>query len=163
MREKGPNTLDQSVKNHLAQNNTKVTFLIFIGSPCILSNEMFLFLYFQDPSNPYPWPMFSNFPVPSEYVPHDSNTVMTAFEQQDDIGRFLSETDSNSFDTLEDARNWLSKCRDVFVSSVRQNPAMVSLFLWISKNRHICKITKILLFCPILSSIILLVRVIRLL
>ena len=78
--------------------------------------------------------MFSTFPVPNEYMPHDSNTVMTAFEQLDDIGRFLSETDSDSFESMEDARKWLSKCRDVFVSSVKQNPEMVSSFYRISQR-----------------------------
>eukprot|EP00795_Rhopilema_esculentum_P012331 gene12331-2980_t len=81
----------------------------------------------KDPESPYPWPFFSSYPVPSAYVPVDLNVVMTAFEQQDKVRRFLTETGSNTFDTLEEARGWLLKCRDVYVSTVKEDPETVGM------------------------------------
>ena len=64
--------------------------------------------------------------MPSAYVPVDLNVVMTAFEQQDKVRRFLTDTGSSTFDTLEAARGWLLKCRDVYISSVKEDPETVS-------------------------------------
>eukprot|EP00794_Sanderia_malayensis_P005435 gene5435-6114_t len=81
----------------------------------------------QEPSNPYPWPLFSSFPIPSDYTPHESNHVMTAFEQPDEVCRFLTETEPEAFNTLDETHDWLSRCRAVFVSSLRNGSETVGL------------------------------------
>lgn len=86
--------------------------------------------FLQDQSKPYPWPLFSSYPVPPEYLPHDPSILMTAFEQQAEIGQFLADSASNDFSNSEQARIWLGNCREVYMRSLRKDSNAVCMFIF---------------------------------
>ena len=51
---------------------------------------------------------------------------MKAFEQQDEIGNFLSKSASSTFSTAEEAHTWMNQCRKVYLASLRKDSNMVS-------------------------------------
>ena len=81
--------------------------------------------------------MFSSYPMPAKYFPHDPNVLMTAFEQQDEVGRFLTESTSNSLSTSDEARSWLTKCREIYLTSLRKDSNMVSMKFLLQKKQGV--------------------------
>uniref|UniRef100_A0ABM0MAH1 Protein broad-minded-like n=1 Tax=Saccoglossus kowalevskii TaxID=10224 RepID=A0ABM0MAH1_SACKO len=59
--------------------------------------------------DPYPWPLFSQFPVPKKYTP--SLTRPSAMKQENELSKFLISSRNEDVNSL-----WLDKCRKAFCS-----------------------------------------------
>ncbi|XP_022098111.1 protein broad-minded-like [Acanthaster planci] len=76
----------------------------------------------SDSSNPYPWPLFSAFPVPRDYtlsVPRSPS-----IKQENELSKLLS---SNiPVKTTSEAQTWLAKCQNAFITCLSKKPQTVS-------------------------------------
>lgn len=68
----------------------------------------------EDVDNPYPWPLFSSYPPPKDYLPVEQIPKITAFEEGDCLLEFLESSQPMSADSLK----WLQDCRKTFCESL---------------------------------------------
>jgi len=68
----------------------------------------------EDLNNPYPWPLFSSYPPPKDYLPVEQISKMTAFEEGDTLLEFLESSEPMSADSF----TWLQECRKMFCQSL---------------------------------------------
>ncbi|KAL3858589.1 hypothetical protein ACJMK2_008861, partial [Sinanodonta woodiana] len=66
--------------------------------------------------NPYPYPMFTSYPIPKEYI---SNQGRSAMKQDNELIKFL---DSKK---PEKGKAWLEKCRTILVKLLQTKPEQV--------------------------------------
>ncbi|XP_032231203.2 protein broad-minded isoform X2 [Nematostella vectensis] len=69
----------------------------------------------EDPDNPYPWPLFSSFPPPKEYLLKDVPSIDTAPQKDDQVTHFLEGAKPLPAESIV----WLEKFRGVFCESLR--------------------------------------------
>ncbi|KAK3607380.1 hypothetical protein CHS0354_022540, partial [Potamilus streckersoni] len=70
----------------------------------------------QNKENPYPYPMFTSYPIPKEYI---SNQGRSAMKQDNELINFL---DSKK---PEKGKLWLEKCRTILVKLLQTKPEQV--------------------------------------
>ncbi|XP_074617585.1 protein broad-minded-like isoform X1 [Acropora palmata] len=70
----------------------------------------------EDVDNPYPWPLFSAYPPPKDYLPVEQICKMTTFGE--DVGDPLLEFLENSQPLSADSSTWLQECRRTFCESL---------------------------------------------
>lgn len=68
----------------------------------------------ENVDNPYPWPLFSSYPPPKDYLPGEQHAKITAFEEGDTLLEFLEGSELMSADSF----SWLQDCRKTFCQSV---------------------------------------------
>lgn len=68
----------------------------------------------EDLNTPYPWPLFSSYPPPKDYLPVEQISKMTAFEEGDTLLEFLESSEPMSADSF----TWLQECRKIFCQSL---------------------------------------------
>ncbi|XP_028653624.1 protein broad-minded [Erpetoichthys calabaricus] len=73
----------------------------------------------QEGSDPYPWPMFSSYPVPKCYI---KEVPKKTLKQDNDVSKFLS-----SSRTSEKHSNWLDNCRRVFFKTMTTKPELLKI------------------------------------
>ncbi|KXJ12151.1 Protein broad-minded [Exaiptasia diaphana] len=69
----------------------------------------------EDKSKPYPWPLFSSFPPPKDYVVQDYAVITNAFEEGDSILEFLEGEKPSKDESIE----WLEKFRELFCKTIK--------------------------------------------
>ncbi|XP_038070180.1 protein broad-minded-like [Patiria miniata] len=75
-----------------------------------------------DNSSPYPWPLFSAFPVPKDYTP--SLPRSSSIKQENELSKLLG---SNvPVKTASEAQAWLAKCQNAFVTCLSKKPQTVT-------------------------------------
>ena len=73
---------------------------------------------------------------------------MTAFEQQDEIGNFVAESATITFNGPEEAHAWMKKCRQVYLASLRRDSNMVRSFISFMNRADLFHL-KYLIYCTI--------------
>ncbi|XP_074043569.1 protein broad-minded isoform X3 [Macrotis lagotis] len=73
----------------------------------------------QKGNDPYPWPMFSSFPLPDCYLSDASQRV--DLKQVDDIGKLLS-----LFKISDKQAEWIENCRTQFCQTMKTKPRIIS-------------------------------------
>ncbi|XP_062502154.1 protein broad-minded-like isoform X2 [Corticium candelabrum] len=78
----------------------------------------------EDGDNPYPWPMFSSIPVPSEYRPKPHLIQHQPRQQQPDaILKYLEATKGT-----ERGPDWIQECREIFYNSLKSQSLSENTF-----------------------------------
>ncbi|XP_071959186.1 protein broad-minded-like [Antedon mediterranea] len=72
-----------------------------------------------DSERPYPWPLFSTFPVPKDYTTFNSRP--SAIKQENELSKLLSGLRPSSLNS-----EWLSKCRQAFYNVMITKPDQVT-------------------------------------
>ncbi|XP_065832871.1 protein broad-minded-like isoform X2 [Oscarella lobularis] len=73
----------------------------------------------NDPNNPYPWPMFSSFPVPSAY--RSKNPTKTMATSSGSLARFLEKTAFTPANA-----SWKKDCQDAFYNLLRTQAGQIT-------------------------------------
>ncbi|XP_033110986.1 protein broad-minded-like [Anneissia japonica] len=68
-----------------------------------------------DSEHPYPWPLFSSFPVPKDYIPFSSRP--SAMKQENELSRLISGLRPSNLNT-----EWLNKFRHAFFNVMTNKP-----------------------------------------